>query len=526
MSNPEAINYGRASNEQKKQDTPPPTTPPHATPTSAAGTPTSKEPMEVISELVAPRHSTPIEDSAQETSRLPSQPQTPVQGAASDRERISSTTSYEGETPRTRKKGSVSEEATTREAMPTPGAPHNAVPVTKRISQLQLRLMGGEGGEESIPPPSPAADDQEMVMSVEVNVTSEEGTKSVKVVDIQNRPADFGLDSLVEWEGQKAESSSEDEGEGSSSPPPKDPSAESKVEFSRTHSQAFSTSRSPSTQFGTPGESSLTTSMLSTLHLRKKGQRHLYRSVKMLNLFSEVERKEKKEAQARLFEAQTIQRQMGLLEQQYEDLEETGKQLEMALREGNTGETWPSVGSGVRCTVALKRVVRCTVHWWEGSATYNGSPGGGVQVKGVTSDPVGKDSQLMQQWLDLVHERNILIRQTNDFSQRMKDLEIEDQLYEIERELRELDQIPGASLPEGGCGCLWEEYGCLGEECRWLRRVWLPGEGCGCLGERGVVALGRSFAGWGGVWLLGGGVSLAEEGVVGWGGVWLPGGGV
>ena len=56
----------------------------------------------------------------------------------------------------------------------------------------------------------------------------------------------------------------------------------------------------------------------------------------------------------------------------------------------------------------------------------------------------------MQQWLDLVHERNILIRQTNDLSQRMKDLEIEDQLYEIESELRELDQIPGASLPEGG----------------------------------------------------------------------------
>ena len=333
MSNPEAINYGRAGNEQKKQDTPPPTTPPHATPTSATGTPTSKEPMEVISELVAPRHSTPIEDSAQETSRLPSQPQTPVQGASSDRERISSTTSHEGETPRTRKKRSVSEEATTREA-----TPHNAVPVTKRISQLQLRLMGGEEGEESIPPPSPAADDQEMVMSAEVKVTSEEGTKSVKVVDIQNRPADFGLDSLVEWEGQKGESSSEDEGEGPS--PPKDRSTETKVQFSRSRSQAFSTSRSPSTQFGSPGESSLNTSMLNTLHLRKKGQRHLYRSVKMLNLFSEVERKEKKEAQTRLFEAQGIQRQMGLLERQYDDLEDTGKQLEMALREANTGEAW------------------------------------------------------------------------------------------------------------------------------------------------------------------------------------------
>lgn len=343
MSNPEAINYGRAGNEQKKQDTPPLTTPPSATPPSATSTPASKEPMEVISELVVPRHSTPIEDGVQETSHLPSQPQIPVQGAASDRERISSTTSYEGETPRTRKKRSVSEEATTREAMPTSGAPHNAVPVTKRISLLQLRLMGGEGAEESIHPPSPAADDQEMAMSVEVQVMSEEGTKCVKVVDIQNRPADFGLDSLVEWEGEKGGSSSEDEEDeekGSSPSPLKDPSVESKAEFSRTRSQAFSTSRSPSTQFGTPGESSLNTSTLSTLHLRKKGQRHLYRSVKMLNLFSEVERKEKKEAQARLFEAQTIQRQMGLLERQYDDLEETGKQLEMALREASIGEEW------------------------------------------------------------------------------------------------------------------------------------------------------------------------------------------
>ena len=65
----------------------------------------------------------------------------------------------------------------------------------------------------------------------------------------------------------------------------------------------------------------------------------------------------------------------------------------------------------------------------------------------------GVESHLMQQWLDLVHERNILIRQTNDLSQRMKDLEIEDQLYEIERELRELDQITGVWLAEG-CGGL------------------------------------------------------------------------
>ena len=93
-------------------------------------------------------------------------------------------------------------------------------------------------------------------------------------------------------------------------------------------------------------------------------------------------------------------------------------------------------------------------------------------MKGVTSDPVGMDSQLMQQWLDLVHERNILIRRTNNLSQRMKDLEIEDQLYEIERELRELDQIPGALLPEGVCGWLGEKYGRLGG-------VSLAGEGCG-----------------------------------------------
>ena len=68
----------------------------------------------------------------------------------------------------------------------------------------------------------------------------------------------------------------------------------------------------------------------------------------------------------------------------------------------------------------------------------------------MTSDPVGMDSQLMQQSLNLVHERNILIRRNNDLSQGMKDLELEDQLYEIEGELRELDHIPGVSLPGEG----------------------------------------------------------------------------
>ena len=356
MSNPEAINYGRAGYEQKKQATPPPTTPPPANPPPTSATPTPQEPMEVITEEPGPRHSTPIDEAVQGRSRLPSQPQTPVYDVASDREQIASVTSYQGETPRTRKKRSTSEEATppSREATPTSGMAHNAVPVGKRISRLQLQLMGGEGREELILPPSPAEGDQEMVMSGEVQVSSEEGTKSVKVVDIQHRPADFGLHSLVEWEGQEGGSGSEDEGQGASPSPLKDPSAESKAEegFSRRRSKAFSGSRSPSSHFATPGEGSLNSSTLSTLHLRKKGQRHLYRSVKVLaplSVFSEVELKEKKEAKARLFEAQMIQRQMGLLERQYDDLEETGKKLEMALRSEGPGKGWSSGRRGQTC---------------------------------------------------------------------------------------------------------------------------------------------------------------------------------
>ena len=76
----------------------------------------------------------------------------------------------------------------------------------------------------------------------------------------------------------------------------------------------------------------------------------------------------------------------------------------------------------------------------------------------ILSPSAGVESHLMQQWLDLVHERNILIRQTNDLSQRMKDLEIEDQLCEIERELRELDQIPGTAPAQSVHSCWWTVF--------------------------------------------------------------------
>ena len=339
MSNPEAINYARAGTEQKKQ----------APPTTSTATPSSPthEPMEVIrEETIVPRHSTPVNDALPEDSRLPSQPQTPVKGVAS-------VSSSERETPRTSRHRSTSEEPRSRDATPPTGAVHNAVPVSKRISRLQMQLMGEEVGEESIPPPGHGqeAAELEMVTSGEIRVASEEGMTSIKVVDIQHRPADYGLDSLVEWEEEEEGSGSDDEELGASprlSTPPTGPSGgeqESRpsVGFSRSRSKAFCTSQSVSSQLGTSAESSLTPSIFTTLQTRKKGQRHLYRSVKSvapLSLFSELERKEKKEALARLYEAQTIQRQMGLLERQYEDLEETGKQLEVALRENTSGEGW------------------------------------------------------------------------------------------------------------------------------------------------------------------------------------------
>ena len=301
--------------------------------------------IELISkELVVPWHNTPIDDMTEESSRLLSLPNAPVQGAAPSSERIASS---RGENPCTSEKRSAyaSEEATSREATPPSGGFHNAVPVSNRIRQLQLQLMGGKGAEESIPSPAPvqeAAGDHGMVTSGAVRVTLKEGTKFIKVVDIQRRPGDFGLDSLLQWEGQESGSGSEDEGVGPSpSPPPMDLSAELQESIT-------SADFSCSLDLETPVESSLNSSMVNTLHSRKKGQRHLYRSVKGLapkSLFTEVEHMEKKKALAQLYEAQTIQRQMGLLEHQYEDLKEEGKK-ELALQTMRTGEGWSSSGRG------------------------------------------------------------------------------------------------------------------------------------------------------------------------------------
>ena len=64
----------------------------------------------------------------------------------------------------------------------------------------------------------------------------------------------------------------------------------------------------------------------------------------------------------------------------------------------------------------------------------------------VSLSLLGMDGHLLQQRLDSEQKWEILSRQTNDLSQRMKDLEIEDRLCEIERELRELDHKAGVWL--------------------------------------------------------------------------------
>ena len=52
----------------------------------------------------------------------------------------------------------------------------------------------------------------------------------------------------------------------------------------------------------------------------------------------------------------------------------------------------------------------------------------------------------MKAWLNLVKERNALVRRTGELSLQMKVLELEDRQFEIEKELRDMPVT-------GMCGC-------------------------------------------------------------------------
>ena len=49
----------------------------------------------------------------------------------------------------------------------------------------------------------------------------------------------------------------------------------------------------------------------------------------------------------------------------------------------------------------------------------------------------------MKSWLSLVNERNGLVRKTSELSLRMKELELEDRQYEIDKKLCVLISLPG-----------------------------------------------------------------------------------
>ena len=55
----------------------------------------------------------------------------------------------------------------------------------------------------------------------------------------------------------------------------------------------------------------------------------------------------------------------------------------------------------------------------------------------------------MKAWLNLVAERNSLVRRTSELSMQMKILELEDRQYEIEKELRDQQEIMGNGWMDG-----------------------------------------------------------------------------
>ena len=57
-----------------------------------------------------------------------------------------------------------------------------------------------------------------------------------------------------------------------------------------------------------------------------------------------------------------------------------------------------------------------------------------------------QEENLMKSWLSLVNERNGLVRKTSELSLRMKELELEDRQYEIDKKLSVLSNLPGVCV--------------------------------------------------------------------------------
>ena len=50
-----------------------------------------------------------------------------------------------------------------------------------------------------------------------------------------------------------------------------------------------------------------------------------------------------------------------------------------------------------------------------------------------------QEDAFMKAWLNLIAERNVLVRRTQELSLQMKALELEDRQYELEKTIRELE---------------------------------------------------------------------------------------
>lgn len=74
----------------------------------------------------------------------------------------------------------------------------------------------------------------------------------------------------------------------------------------------------------------------------------------------------------------------------------------------------------------------------------------------------------MKSWLGLVNERNGLVRKTSELSLRMKELELEDRQYEIDKKLSALSNVPGTYI----CVDLYITFNVR----EWLERGGGPGD--------------------------------------------------
>ena len=61
----------------------------------------------------------------------------------------------------------------------------------------------------------------------------------------------------------------------------------------------------------------------------------------------------------------------------------------------------------------------------------------------------------MKAWLNLVKERNTLVRRTGELSLQMKILELEDRQFEIEKELRDMPVTGMCFSMWALCTCVW-----------------------------------------------------------------------